>query len=484
MLLVKRILKIGLIAYLVYILIFSVLIYSFHTSTDISDISGELSKPMPPSGENDRVALVETAEDAISVRLDLIENSKSYIDISYYKVTDGKVAKLVLGSLLEAADRGVKVRILLDGVIQLINIGSEINNIFSGFESHPNIELKLYEPLNLLLPISWNNRLHDKIIIVDNEFALMGGRNIEDRFYLSKEYGERFVRDREVLIYNYKQKNKDNSSPSVIDDMQSYYDNMWEHKYSKPKYRYMSKRRINKGERSLENLRLEHESFKKEFLKNYFKNMKIVNWKEQTFPTEGVRFISNPIVRTSKDPRCLKAIMHLSSESRDNIIIQSPYIVPSKNISLLFKQYQINLENINLLTNSSASSPNIVAFSAYKNYKKKMVDNGLNIYEYQGPGSIHAKTAIFDGKISMVGTFNIDPRSSYLSTESMVIIDSKDFSEHLISVMQTNLNYSLKVGSNYNYVDEEGFPSYEVTRAKKIVISILSKITSLFEFLI
>ncbi len=482
MFLLKKALKKSFIGYLIYIFIFAVLIFSIDKATNIKDIENELSKPLSSNRKNDRVALIESAEDAINVRLDLIENAKSDIDISYYKLTDGKVAELFLGSLLDAANRGVKVRILLDGVIQLGNIGGAVNNYFLGFESHPNIELKLYEPLNLLLPISWNNRLHDKMIIVDNEFALIGGRNIEDRFYLMDEYKDEFVKDREVLIYN--DNKKGDISSTVIDDMKIYYDELWEHKYSKAKYKYMTKRRINKGEKHIGKLRLEHETFKKDFMENYFKDTESINWKESAISTEGIYFISNPIARTSKDPRCLKAVMELSSQSKENIIIQSPYIVPSKRIRSLFDQYEIDLENINLLTNSSASSPNIVAFSGYKNYKKKMIDHGLSIYEYQGPGSIHSKTAIFGREVSMVGTFNIDPRSSYLSTEAIVIINSKEFSEHLINVMEENLHYSLEVNSNYNYVDLEGLPPYEVLRGKEIVLTILSKITPIFEHLL
>lgn len=96
--------------------------------------------------------MIESPEEAISTRLNLIENAGSTIDLAYYKWVDGKVSDLMLRSVLEAADRGVKVRIVLDGILQLANLGGPINEVFLGFKSHPNIELKVYEPFNPLTP--------------------------------------------------------------------------------------------------------------------------------------------------------------------------------------------------------------------------------------------------------------------------------------------------------------------------------------------
>ena len=484
----KRILKTISILYLIYILFFSIFIFSYHKSINKKDIEEKLAKPLGENIKNDRIALIESPEDAINVRLDLIENAHSSIDISYYKLVDGEVADLFLGSVLEAADRGVQVRILLDGIIQLSNLGGKVNKIFLGFENHPNISLKLYEPFNPLLPISWNNRLHDKLILVDKEFALTGGRNIEDRFYLEEVFQEGFVKDRELLVYNHEKKDtavEEKEVPSsVIENIQSYYDELWNHSYSKAKYRYMSKRRISKGEAYLARLRLEHETFKNDFLDRYFPSIKAIDWREETIPADRVRFISNPIGRSNQDPRILKAILQLSSEVQNDMLIQSPYIVPSRSISAAYREYDIDPKKIRLLTNSCASSPNLPAFAGYKRYREDMVDQGLTIYEYQGPGSIHAKTAIFDKYISLIGTFNIDPRSAYLSTESVVIVESEEFTQTLKETMQKNLYYSLEVDENYEYIELEGLPAYDINRAKRIFITALSKITPLFEYLL
>jgi len=159
----------------------------------------------------------------------LIKEATSRIDLSYYKLVDGTVSDLILGSLLAAADRGVTVRILLDGVIQLANMNGRVDDIFLGFTSHPNIDVRLYEPFSLLLPFSWNNRLHDKMILVDDRFALVGGRNIEDRFYLKERYQDGFTHDRDVLVYHQRQPDStaDGLAPaSAITDMSDYFEGL------------------------------------------------------------------------------------------------------------------------------------------------------------------------------------------------------------------------------------------------------------------
>lgn len=177
--------------------------------------------------------------------------------------------------------------------------------------------------------------MHDKIILVDNKPALIGGRNIDDRFYLNDVYGDPFVKDREVLIYQEKVNTETDNFPSVIDEIENYYDSLWEHKYTKPKHRNMSKRKIKKGHVSLEELRLQCKDFKVKYLGTYFKDVHTIDWGEVTLPANGIRLVANPI----------------------------------------------DSGKINLLTNSKAATPNVLAFSAFESQKKAMIDEGVGIYE-------------------------------------------------------------------------------------------------------
>lgn len=471
--LVKNVLKYSLLAYLGYIFVFSFLIYSFHpaTTTEEPDIFSKQHK-------NDRVALIETPEEAIAARLDLIENANSHINIAYYKWADGKVSDLMLGSVLEAADRGVDVQIILDGILQLGNIGSRVDDVFLGFAFHPNIDLKIYEPFSPLTPIAWNNRMHDKMILVDNEFALLGGRNIEDRFYLDDAHRKGLVKDREVLVYH------DNNSSSVLDDMAIYYDRLWDYEHSQVKHKRMTPRKIKKGDAAITQLRAEHQDYKNDFLNMHFQGLEPIDWASQSLPTDNVHFVSNPLGRMNQEPKGLNAILQLATESKESIFIQSPYFIPSRKMLARVDEQDIDPEKTTLFTNAEAASPNVVAISAYNNRRKLMVDSGAKIFEYQGPGSTHGKSGIFDEQISVVGTFNIDPRSSYINTESMLIIDSSEFAEDLKAGIGINFDTSLQVNQDYSYVEHPTTEAAELPFMKKMMIRLLSLVTPIFEKLL
>lgn len=460
--------------YIIYVFIFAVLIFAVHKPKENLDFFTNNYDNLEEVNK-DRVALVESGEDAALVRLNLIENAQESLDISYYTFTDGKSTEIILGSILEAADRGIEVRILLDGIFH--NFKRDLKDTIYGFELHPNIELKFYQPLKLLSPLSWNNRLHDKIIIVDEKLVLIGGRNIGDRYFREDMMKDDFVKDRDVLIY--KDEFLDDSS-SVITDMENYYAKIWNHEYSKPSIKKIKPKEEDKGKVFNDNLRFKYMEFKEE----YIEHLKYTDWYKNTIPTENIKFVYNPIGRTNQDPWCLRELLTLASQAKESIFIQSPYVIPSRNMKAKFSQYHIDYKKVTMLTNSLSASPNPLAVAGYSNSKEEIIDSGVEIYEYQGPKSIHSKTYIIDEYISVIGSFNFDARSSYINTESMVIISSEKFAENLKEKIQTDLDNSLKVGKDYLYVDNDNVEEGKVSTFKKITTKILSKIVRFLEYLL
>ncbi|MCG4586292.1 phospholipase D-like domain-containing protein, partial [Anaerosalibacter bizertensis] len=209
-----------------------------------------------------------------------------------------------------------------------------------------------------------------------------------------------------------------------------------------------------------------------------------IDWLAISLPTNKVTLIHNPIERFNKEPWCWYEITNLAERAKEFIFIQSPYIIPTKDMLKHIGTIDVPRENIDILTNSLASTPNAMAYSGHIRHRKKMVDFGANVYEFQGPGSIHAKSYIFDDRISLVGSFNMDSRSTYLSTETMVVIDSKEFANHLKKVIEDNSNNSLKVLENYSYEYNSAVEEGEVLLSKVIKIRILSIITYLFDYML
>ena len=455
---ISRVLKL----YLFYILVSAILLFAIQKPS-----SGGLSADDYLMAEklHDRVALIETGEEGARVRLDLAEAAQTSIDISYYTVTNGKFTEAFLSCLLGAADRGVRVRILFDGLTRIAYERKDLRDAVRGFETHPNIEVRYYEKFNSLTPWAWHTRLHEKTIIVDGKLALIGGRNIGDKYFIKDEYQSRFVNDRDALIYH------EGPEASVIGDMQRYFDLLWEYKRTKPHRKKITSRQI------------ERAKFTNSAIRNHYKMLKSkhpelfqkTDWNAKTYPAEAVQFVHNPLGRLNNEPWSLRKLLSLTSQARSSVFLQSPYIIPSRRMRNEIKGYGIQWEKLTILTNSKQSSPNVLAMAAYLNHRKGIVDRVAALHEYQGPDSIHGKSYIFDDSISVIGTVNLDARSSYIDTESIIIITSKEFASDLRDKIQIPLDNSVVVQDDNTY----GGAAKEMKTPR-----LFSKIVGLFDFLL
>ncbi len=136
------------------------------------------------------------------------------------------------------------------------------------------------------------------------------------------------------------------------------------------------------------------------------------------------------------------------------------------------------------MTNSLASTPNSPAFAGYLSYKKQIVGQGIDIYELQSKNSPHTKSFVFDHDLLAIGTFNLDSRSTYLSTESMVIVHSEEAVEALAKSLGPFIEKSLLAGKDGKYLKKEGLEEMPTDFFKRIGISFLSIFAKLFSFLL
>lgn len=373
---------------------------------------------------NDRIALLEAPVEAGRWRIQLIEQAQESIVVSYHTLVSGAYSDIFFGALFDAADRGVKVRFICDAVVG--GMKGSLLDIRKAMEAHPNIELGLYEPLRLFMPWRWHNRLHDKFLVVDGRIAIMGGRNIADKLYQPEGYDGNPVYDRDVLIYR-----TNSDEPSVIDQILDYSRHVWNLPYMEH-----SKTRTEAGTRlgNAARQRLAKQAADQRAAHPEYIAPLVEDWESVTIPTNRITLVHNPLGRGSKAPWIWDEMVALFSTAKESVIIQSPYIVPLKAQRQQLKALAESGVGITYLTNSAASTPNFPGFSAYLNRKKRLLETGT-IYEYMGPGSIHAKSSVVDTRISVVGSYNLDPRSLHLDTETMLVIDSEPFN----ALMRTTL---------------------------------------------
>lgn len=466
-----------LVFYAIYAFMTGVLIFGFYKNHEGSYFADNPAERFFGSQESqDRIVLIEERTYSGITRINLIEKAEATLDITTHTINEGASADIFFGKILEAADRGVKIRILIDGIFH--NLYGPLSIMRYVIIDHPNIELKFYEPLSLLKPWTWNNRLHDKLLIVDNHLGMIGGRNIGDRYFLGEEIAGEIVYDRDVVIIN---TDMDNSSDSVINQMNSYFNMVWNHKFSKyPRIRAV-KYQKKKGEEKKEQLR----AYIRDVSKRYNKFFEIdIDWLALSVPTRKMTLIHNPIQRWNKEPWVWGEITRLMKTAKEMVFIQSPYIIPSRKMLKYLDGEEITAEKLTILTNSVASSPNNAAMSGYRKHRKSIVDSRAKLYEYHGPGSIHGKTGIIDNRLSFVGSFNADPRSTFLSTETMVVIDSEEFAEILKDKLNELFKQSLAVNKDYSYQENPFVKEKEISIGRAIYLRFLEIITRCFDFML
>ncbi|UTR12961.1 phospholipase D family protein [Evansella sp. LMS18] len=461
----------GVLIYILYAFITGAFIFQFIAPSS----EGQQKITQDKTQSDDRVFHIEDRYEAGLARINLIENAQEKIELSYYTVHPGLSRDILFSSIIEAADRGVNVRILLDGMFH--GMKGKAKSAAYAFTHHPNIELKYYEPFDPVRPWTWNNRLHDKILIADEQIALIGGRNIGDKYFGREGYiGASNDRDLGII-------NMCSCSESTVTEISSYYQYVWDHGFSQYAFPELSENKEETAIEKLDELRTLHEFHLKAY-KGAFNNE--FDWLEQSIKVDNISFIHNPVVRMNKEPWVWKEIASLIENAEESILIQSPYIIPTEDMLQYLNHSQVHPSKISILTNSLAATPNLLAYSGYRESRNKIGASEAKLYEYQGPDeSLHAKTVIIDEKISVVGSFNLDPRSTFLSTEVMVAVESEELAGMLMKEIDKDIKYkSLLVDEEGEYLESTFSEKADVSRIKSTAAWLLSLLTRHFTYLL
>jgi putative cardiolipin synthase len=408
-----KLLRTVILCYLIYAFVGGVLVFAI--SPQASEDSYESSLPLYG---NDSAALLDGRLESFDARIQLLQHATEYVDIAYYTVHPGDASDIFFGEVLSAADRGVRVRLLLDGVFH--NLRFSLRSAFHALTHHPNIELRYWEPVNPFKPWTWQHRLHDKMLLVDGKYGIIGGRNIGDKYYFDAvQYKPVF--DMDVMI-----RGDADSSTSVLHATCFYFEELWRSPYAESQ----------KPSRITERKVVEATNTYVEAARMYETSSVLPSF----VPVEMIHLVHNPLDRGPKNPAVLYAVRDYSNSARERIVIQSPYVIINR---AMRKHAEFTGEAERLfLTNSQAVSPNYFAISGYLNNRKRLLRSS-DILEYQGPGSLHGKTILIDGNILGIGTFNMDPRSSFLSTEAMVFMESESLATQLEGMLNFNMEASL-----------------------------------------
>ena len=367
----------------------------------------------------DRAMLLSTHADALDERIRLLNQAEEEIVITSYDLRDGESTRDVACVALERADAGVTVRLLVDGIAGRLSVSP--NPLFCALEAHPNIEIRFYNPPRWLDPRHDMGRMHDKYVIVDDLAFILGGRNTFDAFIGEYVNGPR-KDDREALVYN-SDHGSGNGQSSVI-TLRDYFASVWDGGACYP----FTGKALDEARqrRQLEALRHRYDELRADKPQLFAE----ANYDDRTLPTGGVWLISNPTNVFAKQPVVFSTLCALMDRAESRIVLHSPYAVLSRGMARRLSGIAAR-KALTLMVNAPEISHNIVATGDYMYHRREVLSTGATVLEYAGYNYHHGKALLIDDDISVIGCYNLDPRSTYVDTELMLVIRGEAFNAEL-----------------------------------------------------
>lgn len=402
--------------------------------------------------------VLEKGEEALRARAWLADHARSSIEVQYFIWSTDNIGILASESLLRAAERGVRVRVIVDDLMM-----DAPDTTLLALAMHPNIDIRIYNPVHSV-GIPWrrrlvnivtgfrgaNQRMHDKTFIVDEQLAITGGRNMADEYFdFDHEYN---FRDRDALVLG-----------TAVSAMRASFDAFWKSDLSEPVEDLYDGFGIMQ-----ENVTVDADAVQKiytgmhEYARssaNFTPEIRVAidaipeHFRElaKQLTWGRVQFISDTPGKNGSrlglggGGLSTTALAELLEGAQRDVIIQSPYLVLSDKALVLFTRVLARGVRVRINTNSLASTDNLQAFSGYRNQRKELLDLGIEIFEFKPAPQIqreimqrysamgdaapvfalHAKTMVVDEKAVYIGTYNLDPRSENLNTEVGVIIHDR-----------------------------------------------------------
>jgi len=411
--------------------------------------------------------ILEKGEEALIGRAWLAQHATQSIDVQYFIWSTDNIGILAAQQLLGAADRGVRVRVLVDDLL----IDAEDRTLLL-LSAHPNAQIRLYNPNITVGKSVWgkiksifsdfraiNQRMHDKTAIFDGVAGITGGRNMADEYFdFDHEYN---FRDRDVLLLGV-----------AVQQMSENFEEFWNSEYAVPVEKILAEELagitaedVAQRTRELNAYAADTANFAPEVreaiasVSRYFPGLlRALAWGEMSFISDipGKNAGDTGLGGGGQSTRALIAALE---NARESVLIQSPYLVmPQGGIELCRFLVERGVR-VRISTNSLASTDNLPAFSGYANQRQSLLEAGVELYEFKPRPAIreelidrypslaardpvfalHAKSLVIDGRIFYIGTFNLDPRSANLNTEVGVLADHQALAHQLSASIERDI---------------------------------------------
>lgn len=427
------------------------------TATDsgsLYELSKELKAGTEP-GNSSFLPLIDNVS-ALQWRIMLMDQAARSIDMQYYLWSPDEAGRLMVWHMLNAADRGVRFRLLIDDVF----ISGREENL-AALDTHPNIEVRIFNPwknrgslltyaIEFLGNKQLNHRMHNKLFVADNHVAIVGGRNIGNPYFgMSEKYN---FRDIEVIGVG-----------PVAKEISSSFDLYWNDAWARPGKSFSPSGKV------LPSMALAREFLAERLddstigIVQQFKQPQDWHTQRQEISESSSKgkvwvVFDDPPSKTTQGEGVRKVdnLRDLAESITEEVIIASAYFIPTPMFMDDLKNLTDRGIRVKVLTNSLASTNHTVVNSGYAPWRRRLLEAGVELYEYQSdpadrsetdaPGTasrmvtLHSKTFVIDRETVYIGSLNMDPRSFRINSEMGLVIQDRKLADLVVNMLETDMS--------------------------------------------
>jgi putative cardiolipin synthase len=391
-------------------------------------------------------AIIRYGRNAFTARVALTELAEKSLDVQYYIWEADATGRILAERLIQAADRGVRVRLLIDD-ITLAGRDAKV----AAMDAHPNIEIRAFNPFanrdarvfDFAFDLERvNHRMHNKIMVMDNAVAIVGGRNIGNH-YFSVATDANF-RDLDIA-----------AAGPVVRQISTVFDHFWNGDWAVP-IAALVDRPYTKAD-----LREAREFIRESLAEQDYPypldrdvpalNAELTAIRDQFIWAPGQIVWDDPaaIEQGIADGTMLKALVRKVKTLHTELLIESAYFVMlDKAVENLRALHERGVR-VRVLTNSLASNDVVAAHAGHAKRRKPLIEAGVELYEYrpdsrvsktrayrgESKAALHTKAIVFDRESVFIGSFNLDPRSAAINTEAGLYVESPELARQVIEYM-------------------------------------------------
>ncbi len=388
------------------------------------------------------IRLLTSGEEALADLIALADHAERTLDIQYYIIHQDESAALLLHHVRLAADRGVRVRVLID---DLNTVGEDRR--FMHLSEHANVEVRLFNPFPGGRFATWtrflasasdirriNHRMHNKLFVADNALAITGGRNIGDE-YFTRDRHYNFI-DLDVV-----------AAGAIVPELSASFDAFWNSKYAYPIASVASPVSAEPAAPPPDSMGIPANA---DWLESHLESGKLdLTWVPATVLADRPAKIASETSPGEEDTIAndLGALMR---SAKHELIVISPYFVPGKDGVAMFAKLISEGVHMRILTNSLASTDSPLVHNGYARYRVALLKLGVELSEvrpklgqkrarfhpFRGSNaSLHAKALVIDQKTVFIGSMNMDARSARINSELGLVIRSADIARQVTSLL-------------------------------------------------